>query len=222
MGPETKQSIRCDRAFWQRVAVGAVTVGAIGNILLGAQCFQYKTEANRWRAEAEITETVKDDALAAVGRLVDKCQELEAQMATPVQQAATTDAETYAAGRYAPITAEERELLARLVFLEAGAASFECQRACAEVVLNRVAAENFPDTVEAVIYQEGQFTPAPRISGTTATEEQYRAVDAALEGDNLTPADVVYFSTTGENDRVWGTIDGVVFCRQYSWAVDAS
>lgn len=219
MKPETKKSIRSDRAFWQRVVVGAISIGAIGCIGLGGKYAHQRAETARWMQEARQSEQVKEIAVQAVGEMVDKVQGLEAQIAL---MGTTDTADPTPASRYAPITADEREMLARLIYLEAGAESFQCQQACAEVVLNRVAAENFPDTVEAVIYQEGQFTPAARIAGTTATEAQYSAVDAALEGDNLTPADVVYFNTTGENDRVWGTIDGVVFCRQYSWAADAS
>lgn len=64
------------------------------------------------------------------------------------------------AGRYAPITEEERELIARIVYLEARGEPAEGQQAVAEVILNRVAAENFPDSVADVIFQENpqQFT----------------------------------------------------------------
>lgn len=42
-------------------------------------------------------------------------------------------------------------------------------------------------------------------------------IDAALYGPSILPADVVFFSQSGENDRVWGKIGGHVFCYAYAW-----
>ena len=121
--------------------------------------------------------------------------------------------------RYAPITEEERELIARIVYLEARGEPAEGQQAVAEVILNRVAAENFPDTVADVVYQENpqQFTTAPRIDEAAPGEAQYAAVDAATSGEAVLPMDVVYFSQQPENGNVWGTIGGHVFCYQHTW-----
>lgn len=123
------------------------------------------------------------------------------------------------AGRYAPITEEERELIARIVYLEARGEPAEGQQAVAEVILNRVAAENFPDSVADVIFQENpqQFTTAPLIDEAAPGEAQYAAVDAATSGEAVLPMDVVYFSREPENGTVWGTIGGHVFCYQHTW-----
>lgn len=98
--------------------------------------------------------------------------------------------------RYAPVTEEERELIARIVYLEARGEPAEGQQAVAEVILNRVAAENFPDTVADVVYQENpqQFTTAPFVDEATPGADQYAAVDAAINGEAVLPMDVVYFS----------------------------
>lgn len=114
--------------------------------------------------------------------------------------------------RYPAITADEREMIAALVYLEARGEPFSGQQAVAEVVLNRVISGRFPDTVSGVIYASGQFTPAKRIASTTPTQTQYDAVDAALNGPNILPTNVVYFSTSAENSRVWGKIGHHVFC----------
>ena len=64
----------------------------------------------------------------------------------------------------------DRDLLAALIHAEARGESFEGQVAVATVVLNRVADPRWPDTVEAVVLQPGQFaTP------TEATPEAERA-----------------------------------------------
>ena len=118
--------------------------------------------------------------------------------------------------RYAEITAEERELLARVVYAESNTESLEGQIAVAQVVLNRVRSESFPDTVSEVIYQERQFSTAPILDSVTPTENNYEAVDLAFELE-VVPYDVLYFSRGAENDRVWGQIGAHVFCYGYVW-----
>ena len=57
-------------------------------------------------------------------------------------------------------TQEELKLLACLVHAEAGDQSYEGKLAVANVVLNRVKSRKYANTIEAVIYQPGQFTVA--------------------------------------------------------------
>jgi len=126
-------------------------------------------------------------------------------------------AETPTPSRYEDIklSAADVDTLARLVWLEARGEPFEGQRAVVEVVFNRMLSPSFPDTVEAVVYQAGQFTPAVYIGDTVATDQQYEAVAAALQGNEpITDADVVYFSTSAQNQRVFAIIGNHVFCRE--------
>ena len=118
--------------------------------------------------------------------------------------------------RYEEITAEERELLARVVYAESNTETLEGQIAVAQVVLNRVRSASFPDTVSEVIYQERQFSTAPILDSVTPTENNYEAVDLAFELE-VVPYDVLYFSRGAENDRVWGRIGAHVFCYGYVW-----
>lgn len=95
--------------------------------------------------------------------------------------------------RNTSISEYERDLLARLVRAEAEIESFKGKVAVAEVVLNRVESEEFPDTIEGVIYQKRQFTPVANGSiNKKATEDCYRAVDEALKGSNYV-GDSMYF-----------------------------
>ena len=119
------------------------------------------------------------------------------------------------------LTDTGRDLVAKIIWIEARGEPFEGQQAIAEAIFNRVMAENFPDTVEDVIFQSSddvlQFASAPYIDTAEPEQAQYAAIDAALSGDNVLPEDVVYFSRTAENDRVWGEIGAHVFCYQYIW-----
>lgn len=57
-------------------------------------------------------------------------------------------------------TEEDLKLLACLVHSEAGTQSYEGKLAVANVVLNRMKSSRYPDTIAAVIYQDGQFSVA--------------------------------------------------------------
>lgn len=155
--------------------------------------------------------------LVATQRRAEAAREAEREALTGDVFLLLAPQEETPVSRYAPITEAERELIARMVWLEARGESAEGQQAVAEVILNRVAADNFPATVEEVLLAPGQFTPARLLEEATPGAEQYGAVDGALWGENILPMDVVYFSQRAENDRVWGTIGGHVFCYQYVW-----
>lgn len=126
-------------------------------------------------------------------------------------------------GRYGAIrlTDAENDTLAQIIWLEARGEPFEGQQAVAEVVFNRMLSPAFPDTLDEVIYQDGQFSTANNILSAEPTETQYIAISAALSGPNIIPLEVVFFSQKGENDNVWGTIGGHVFCYPYYWEGEA-
>lgn len=110
------------------------------------------------------------------------------------------------------LTWEQQQLLAKIIWLEARGESREGQQAVAEVVLNRLVSGKFGDTLEAVIYGEGQFRTTPFLDEAEAWQAQYEAIDNALEGPYILPMNVMYFATYPENDQVWGKIGGHVFC----------
>lgn len=112
------------------------------------------------------------------------------------------------------LTADERNLLARVVWVESRGESFEGQQAVAEVVFNRMMSENFADTLEGVIFGEGQFRSVPFLADAEPYQTQYDAIESALYGPNVLPTDVYYFATTPTNDNVWGQIGGHIFCRE--------
>lgn len=120
--------------------------------------------------------------------------------------------------RYASIEISDDELreLAALIYLEARGEPADGQQAVAEVVLNRVLSDEFPNTVHDVIYDTKygvQFTPYKRVASTTPTEAQYEAIHNALYGDLILDEDVLYFSRGAYNSKVFIKIGGHVFCR---------
>lgn len=96
--------------------------------------------------------------------------------------------------------ANDRYLLANLIYCEAGGEPYEGQVAVGAVVINRVRSSVFPDTVTSVIYQKRQFAPvndghlALALAQNRATESCYRAADEAMAGYSNV-GDCVYFRT---------------------------
>lgn len=91
-------------------------------------------------------------------------------------------------------TEEDLDLLSRIVSAEARGEPVEGQIAVANVVLNRVASEDFPDTIEGVIYQDGQFSPVSNGAiNNEPTEEAIESAKRALDGEFVVESDVLYF-----------------------------
>ena len=101
----------------------------------------------------------------------------------------------------------EKELLASLIFCEAGNQPYEGQVAVGAVVMNRINSSSYPDTMEEVIYQSGQFSPAmsgwlDRVRANQGyTEVAMQAAEDALAGSNPI-GDCLYFSVGGYGTRI--------------------
>lgn len=93
------------------------------------------------------------------------------------------------------VSSVEREMLARLVYLEANTESLECQQAVASVVINRWLSKQWGNTIASVIYSRYQFSPAGMIYKTTPTETNYVAVDHVLQQGSILPSYVMFFRT---------------------------
>lgn len=115
------------------------------------------------------------------------------------------------------LTYEETELLARVVWVESRGEPFEGQQAVAEIVLNRLVSEKFSDTINDVIYGQGQFRSVPFLDDAEPFQAQYDAIEAALYGPNVLPIDVFYFATEKTNSNVWGQIGGHIFCYDFDY-----
>jgi len=104
----------------------------------------------------------------------------------------------------------ERELLACLIYCEAGAEPYEGKIAVGSVVMNRCMSGAFPDTITGVIYQSGQFAPvasgrlAARLA-QGANDDCYQAADEVMSGVNNI-GDCLFFRTV--IPEISGTIIG--------------
>ncbi|MGC4377173.1 cell wall hydrolase [Fictibacillus sp. Mic-4] len=102
------------------------------------------------------------------------------------------------------VSANDRDLLARLVRAEAGGEPYDGKVAVAIVVLNRVDSPDFPNTVHDVIYQKGQFSPVANGQiNQPADNESRRAVDEAIAYDRSRGYGSLYFYNPELSPNSW-------------------
>lgn len=98
----------------------------------------------------------------------------------------------------------ECELLAALVEAEAGNQDLKGKRLVADVVLNRVESDRFPNTITEVIYQDYQFSTVLDGALERATwnisDESFEAVRLeALESEERLDEEILFFTAGGYN-----------------------
>lgn len=116
------------------------------------------------------------------------------------------------------LTEEEIEMLAKIAFLEAHTQSEDGVLAVIEVVFNRIASDQFPDTLEEVLSQTDpvQFVTWEFIEKGKPTEKEYNMIYAALNGEKeILSMDYVFFSRGKQNNNDPIKIEDHWFCKGY-------
>lgn len=100
---------------------------------------------------------------------------------------------------------DEIEILERIVQAEAGGSGYDGMLAVANVVLNRVKSERFPNTVTDVVFANRQFTPISdgRYYTVKVSDTAKQVVEDALNGARLIGEDALYFCTPTANGKGW-------------------
>lgn len=93
---------------------------------------------------------------------------------TKVPKATVSVESTY----YSDTYLKDEELLASIIYCEAGNQSYTGKMAVGMVIMNRVYNKSFPSTVREVIYQKNQFTPA-RNGALTKAQKNYKTLVTA-------------------------------------------
>lgn len=127
----------------------------------------------------------------------------------------TVDKEVMSEETSVVIDEEELDLLAHLIYAEAGSnwCSDKMQQYTGSVVLNRMAHESYPDTMQEVIYQDGQYSCT--WNGMIDYEYNERALECArflLESGSVLPANVVYQAQFMQGDGLYEKVQNMYFC----------
>lgn len=166
-----------------------------------------KEESAEWNF-SDIAGGIQQDILEETKTSAEEAQQAYEKKLEEERKAAEEAARIAAEKAAAEAAAQaDRELLASLIFCEAGNQPYEGQVAVGAVVMNRVKSGAYPNTISEVIYQSGQFTPAMTgwldsvraNAGYTASAMQ--AAEEALAGSSPV-GDCLYFSTGGWGMRI--------------------
>lgn len=123
-------------------------------------------------------------------------------------------------------TDEELEALAIIIYQEAGgdACSDETRSMVGTVVMNRVASDLFPDTIQEVATQKRQYgrlywtgliwpERASNPGEAHAVQRAYDCARAILEGERVLPEDVIWQAEFPQGTEIVAHQDGLYFCR---------
>lgn len=133
------------------------------------------------------------------------------QEAAQETQAAQTEVSPY----YMELSEEDIMLLACIVDWEAGYETYEGKLAVANVVLNRVRSNSYPDTVSGVIYQRGQFGGVLDSAGNYTTRWQTRLSNGPRTQECITAARE---AAAGVNNVIgYLAFNGVAYCNTASY-----
>lgn len=159
------------------------------------------------------------DALADKIKAMEEYErKLEEQRAKEEAErlAAQSDGSSGSAGKQkvskVAASASEQDILAALIYCEAGGESYKAQVAVGSVVINRIHSSSFPNSMTGVIYQSGQFSPASSgklalvLENNLTTDSCRKAAKQVLNG-NIS-GNWLYFCLNT------GSIKGTVIGRQ--------
>lgn len=100
-------------------------------------------------------------------------------------------------------SAEESYLLAKIAMAEAEGCNIQTKTLIIMCVLNRVWSDEFPDTIEEVIFQENQFSPIDngRWDRVEPNEDCYEAVKIVMEAKYDYSGGATYFENCADEDN---------------------
>lgn len=100
-------------------------------------------------------------------------------------------------------SAKESYLLARIAMAEAEGCNTQTKTLIIMCVLNRVWSDEFPDTIEEVIFQENQFSPIDngRWDRVEPNEDCYEAVKVVMEAKYDYSGGATYFESCSDEDN---------------------
>lgn len=125
-----------------------------------------------------------------------------------------------------PYTTDELEMLALVIYQEAGgdSCSDETRLMVGTVVMNRVADNRFPDTLYGVLTQKAQYgrlhwtglvwpERASNPGEAHAVTRAYACAERILLGERALPEDVIWQAEFIQGTEVVAYQDGTYFCR---------
>lgn len=136
------------------------------------------------------------------------------QIEETVRHAAETvrqqEEEAVRAAKRVDCSAQDYEVLLRIVQAEAGICDRRGRILVANVILNRVRSSEFPDNITDVVFQESQFSPVidGSINQVAVTEQTIECVDLALNGEDYSEGALYFMNRSKSQSKNVSWFDG--------------
>ena len=192
-----------DQTFEGRQVVGKLLVQEIK-----------EEEQNRIRVREEIQnirEEVRQEELekereareAEIRRAREAAQRAEEEARRQEEERRRKEEEARLAAAAVPMTTEDYQVLLHIVQAEAGICDSKGKILVANVILNRVRSDEFPDTVTEVVYQRSQFSPVAdgSINTCKVTQETINCVERAIRGEDYSEGALYFMNRGGSSSR---------------------
>lgn len=111
-------------------------------------------------------------------------------------------------GAASNVQGSDLDMLAAIIYCEAGSEGYEGQLAVGAVIMNRVRSAGYPNNIMGVIYQSGQFSPVASgrfiiaLSQGSATSSCRQAAQAAVNGQSNVGGCLYFRRNTGDIDGI--------------------
>ena len=174
-----------------KVQIGLTETGSVGQLLAGdllVQSVRQKEEEER-AAQAEI-EALKKQILK---------QQQEERARKEAEEARRAAEKKRREARRIKYTEEDYQVLLRIVQAEAGICDEKGKILVADVIINRVLSNEFPDSITSVVYAPSQFPPLSNgsINSVKVTAETIDCVNRALDGEDYSQGALYFMNRRG-------------------------
>ena len=189
--PETEEVEGSSLVTEAKVQFGLLNTDSEGQLLAGALLL------NEVRKQQEQQEAAQARREALQRQIVKEKQEAEARK--KAEEAKKRAEEERRAARRISYTEEDYQVLLRIVQAEAGICDEKGKILVANVIINRVLSDEFPDSVKAVVYEPSQFQPVSNgaINSARVTAETIECVNRALEGEDYSNGALYFMNRKG-------------------------
>lgn len=149
------------------------------------------------RKQQEQQEEARAQVEALQRQIVKERQEEAAQR--QAEEARKKAEEELRAARRISYTDEDYQVLLRIVQAEAGICDKKGKMLVANVIINRVLSDEFPNSVKSVVYEPSQFQPVSNgaIHSARVTAETIECVDRALAGEDYSKGALYFMNRKG-------------------------
>lgn len=163
----------------------------------------------QYETQTQAGEQAKQNPLKEKLMLNEKIVE-ENKKAEAEEENRKTAASRETAATVVPCSQEDYQILLRIVEAEAGICDDTGKVLVANVILNRVRDEEFPDTIKEVVYQKSQFSPVSNgaINTCKVTQQTVDCVNRALMGEDYSQGALYFMNRRGARSGAADWFDG--------------